>query len=697
MDETSRGTGHAPAPPRAAGSASIIASGLGWAWVVALILLGFLPIVNWIGGGHEAPWFETTLSEWISGSAISLGAGVVLFVVLRRWDIWPVERLHRLGDRAVDRPWLTAAVLGVTTLLLYAVVARQVLSGRPLLIDEIVQVMQARIFSRGQLALPTAEFPEFFSALHVVDLTARTFSQFPPGGPLMLLPGVLAGAAWLVGPLWGAVAVMAFWHLVRAIEPSPGRVLGAALLFGCAPFMVFMAGSHMNHVPTLAWLCVALWSLRHLTSDERPAGPGTGLALLCGLSLGMMTAIRPVDGAAFALPAGIWLLARTIGGRLSWKALIAAGLGVGLPVAGVLAYNAATTGDPLLFGYELLWGPSHGLGFHRAPWGVTHTPARGVELVNLFFLRLQTYLFETPVPSLTAATLALALTRSLTAFDRYLLAGSALLVLGYFAYWHDGFFLGPRFFYLLLPMLVIWTVRLPGLLRSRFPVRWGPDRFAMLTLWASALIAIGVSVPVRARQYAGGLSSMRHDYTAPARRAGVSESVILVRESWGSQLLARLWALGVPRSESEGIYRSVDTCLLEGAVTRLEQSGVRGRGAVDALLPLTADSMRVVSSELSPDKTERVLPGTEYPPVCQRRILEDRGGYTFLAPLLARDPGSNVYARDLHARDTLLLARYPGRAMYLLRAASSGVGAPLVLEPLPLDSARAEWGGGPGR
>jgi hypothetical protein len=62
--------------------------------------------------------------------------------------------------------------------------------------------------------------------------------------------------------------------------------------------------------------------------------------------------------------------------------------------------------------------------------------------------------------------------------------------------------------------------------------------------------------------------------------------------------------------------------------------------------------------------------------------------------LLARDPGTNLYARDLHGRDTLLLAGHGGGAVWLLRAASSAVGAPLVLEPVNLDSARADWGSG---
>lgn len=654
-------------------------------WAALLAVLGFTPFVNWIPGGHEAPWYGTSSSEWLSGAAISIGSAVVLFLVMRRMGWFPTG-WSRLADGAARRPMFTACVLAAVALALYSVVALKVLSARPLLIDEIVQVMQARILAEGRVAQVADAYPEFFSALHVVDVNGRVFSQFPPGGPLMLLPGVLAGVPWMSGPVFGMIAVVAFWFLVRATDPA-STALGATALLAVAPFMAFMAGSHMNHVPALAWLCLALLGLHVVTAAEQPRAFA---AFFTGVCLGMMVSIRPVDGAAFALPAGIWLLVRTARQPSFLPALLASGIGIVLPVAGVLAYNAATTGDALLFGYELLWGASHNLGFHRAPWGVTHTPSRGLELVNLYFLRLQTYLFETPLPSLVPATAALSLVRRLTSFDRYLLVSAGLLVAGYFAYWHDGFFLGPRFFYLLLPVLVLWTARLPGVVRDRFPAS-GADRMVLLTYAASAVVAAFISLPVRVTQYANGLLSMRHDYVAPAVDAGITGALILVRESWGAQVIARLHALDVSRSDAEGLYRSIDLCILDQAVTRLESSGVRGDSAVQRLLPLTADSARLVTRTLSPDVTEKVLPGAAYTPLCQRRIFEDRAGYSFLAPLLARDWGSNIYARDLHARDTLLLQRYPDRAVYLLRAVSSDVGAPLFLERVRLDSARAEW------
>jgi hypothetical protein len=158
-------------------------------------------------------------------------------------------------------------------------------------------------------------------------------------------------------------------------------------------------------------------------------------------------------------------------------------------VAALLAYNVATTGSATLSGYEMLWGASHGLGFHQAPWGVTHTPARGLELANLYFLRLQTFLFETPLPSLVPAIAALALVPRLSRLiDTY--ASSAMLVLVLCA-WHDRFF-RARFFYLLL---LPWSGRRDyrRLCAAGFPA--GADR-ALLTFAVRRVVAM--SVPDRA-------------------------------------------------------------------------------------------------------------------------------------------------------------------------------------------------------
>jgi hypothetical protein len=657
-------------------------------FVVCATLLGTLPIVNWIAGGHEAPWYNQVANEWVSGSAIALGVGIVAAIFSRRISLWRDGLGTMIAGVATARRHPAAAVLGTAAFLTYACVAWFVFDRRPLLIDELVQVMQARIFAQGVMSLQAPLHPEFFSILHVVDFGGRWYSQFPPGGPAMLALGVLVGAVWLVGPACGATAVVAFWYLTPRLDPRPTVALGATLLFAFAPFMVFMSGSQMNHVPTLLWSVLAMLALAQTTERQSVSWR---VALWLGFCLGMIVSIRPVDGAALALPVAVWLLQRAYKAPALTCDLLIAGVGVSIPVACVLAFNAATTGNAFLFGYELLWGKSHALGFHTAPWGFVHTPARGLELLSLYFLRLQSYLYETPFPALLPALGALLLGRVMSPLDRVLFSSGSLLLLGYFAYWHDGFYLGPRFLFPLMPVFALWSARFLAEVRRVTAPGSFAVRVTAFTLLTGGVIAAAVSVPFRVRQYSGGLTSMRLDYTGPAARAGVTNALILVRESWGTQLVARLWALGVPRSETELLYRKVDTCLLEQGVQRLERSATRDASALLALEPLLRDSARVVKTQMSPDRTERMVSGTFYSPTCFQRIAEDRAGFTLLAPLHALDQGTNVYARDLHARDTLLLTQFPHRPIYLLHPLSNDIGAPLQLQLLPPDSLRRSW------
>lgn len=663
---------------------------LGAMRIAALLMaiLGSLPFVNWLAGGHVMENYGQELAQWTSGALIVLGGAVVLTILSRRVPIWREGLFDGLVARAHAHPGATGALIAAGAFGVYVAVALWVLSGRPLLIDEVGYILQARIFAQGRLWLEPPPHPEFFSALHIIDFGGKYYTHFPFGGPLLMVPAVVLGVSWIVGPVFGAVSVAAFWGIVRRVEERRGVALAAALLFAFAPFVVFLSGSHMNHVPTLTFLLLATYALTRQTADD---APHPGWAALCGLSLGITATIRPLDAVAFALPAGLWMLWRTVRRPARFPELCAAGVALAGPLAAILWYNAQTTGAPLLFPYELLWGKAHGLGFHPAPWGEPHSPARGLELINLYFLRLQTNLFELPVPSLIAPIGALALARRVRPLDRFLLWTAAIVVALYFAYWGDGVFLGARFFLVLAPALALWSARFPAEVRTAFPRRHALHHGVGFAIVIALLIGVTVSIPYRAASYRVGFLSMRTDFDALARQRGVRDAIVLVRESWGAQLIARLWALGVPRSETESVYRAVDACLLDQAITRLEHAGVHGPMAYDALRPLMADSAKLVKGVLSPDKTLRALPGSTYSGECGARVLEDRAGFTVLTSALALPPGSNVYARDLHARDTLLLKAYPGRPLFLLRPASSELGAPLVLERLRPDSLAATW------
>jgi hypothetical protein len=74
-----------------------------------------------------------------------------------------------------------------------------------------------------------------------------------------------------------------------------------------------------------------------------------------------------------------------------------------------------------------------------------------------------------------------------------------------------------------------------------------------------------------------------------------------------------------------------------------------------------------------------------------RRIEEDRSGFTVYLPFIVADGDDVVYARDLHARDSVLLARFPSRAVYLVRPASDSDGVLPKFWRVSRDSLRAAW------
>ena len=181
-------------------------------------------------------------------------------------------------------------------------------------------------------------------------------------------------------------------------------------------------------------------------------------------------------------------------------------------------------------------------------------------------------------------------------------------------------------------------------------------------------------VPLRAVQYRNGMLSMRLDVDAAARAQGVSGALVLVRESWGAQVIARMWGLGVSRVEAEQLYRSVDLCRLDEAVASVEQRGGGAQALASAVARDRADSAQLIPLRVSVDTTGRVMPGSTLTPRCTRRVLEDRAGYTLFPPLLLAR-GDNRYIRDLHARDTLLLNADPSRPVWLVTRATADASA----------------------
>jgi hypothetical protein len=656
--------------------------------VAVVLLLGILPVAEWIPGGHTLAEYPVIIEGWWLGVVIALGAGWVLALGARAEGVaralHSLERHWSIVATRPATPWGVAAVAFGA----YVAVAALIFDRLPINIDEIVQVWQARMYAAGDLKLPSLGAPEFFGMPHIIDDGIWRYGQFPFGAGLMLVPGAWLGAEWLTGPVFGGIGVLAFGRFLPYVESRPGVRLAALLLFAFAPFALFMSGSHMNHVPTLAWSALGLWAAAAALADGQrfpfwAAGSAFGLAGI----------IRPVDALAVTLPLGIWILSRVARRQLPWDRLalfVVAGL---IPVAVLAWVNAQTTGSPLLFGYERLWGPAHNLGFHAAPWGDPHTPIAGLELIGAHLFRLNTFFLETPFPALLLPLGWWAFSGRLSGWDRYLAASGLLLLVLYFSYWFGDFYLGPRFLYQLLPSLALATARVWPLIAERVtrPALQGTLQGALV---AGLAIALVEGIPRRAANHAGLLEPVRWSADALAAEAGAVDGIVLVRESWGAQLIARLWGRGLSRADAEQVYHGFDACDLERALDSLEAHELAGDEVARGLRS-RADRSGLIRSPFSPDRSEQFRPGTRYTRECVQRIDEDRRGFTLMPPTLLAT-GPLLWARDQHAGSRALLSAAPGRPVWVLIPADSLAGSRPQLRVAPRDSLLTAWGGAGG-
>ena len=271
----------------------------------------------------------------------------------------------------ISSDWAWIAGLSLAATGTTAALSTRLFGRVPHVQDSIAQLFQARIFAGGHLVAPPPPIADFFQYHHVILSPEGWYSQYPPGHALSLVPGVWLGIPWLINPLLGGLAVAAIYLLgLETFGRSSARLAGLLALI--SPFFLLMSAEMMAHSTTLAALTSFLaLHLRAARTGSRGAAVGSALALIWGILA------RPYSAVGFVIPVAIfsvWSWAKT----RSPLALGSFALGVAAGVVLLLGYNAATTGNPLVFGYEKLYGPSHGIGFEKGTWGPPHTLARGL-------------------------------------------------------------------------------------------------------------------------------------------------------------------------------------------------------------------------------------------------------------------------------------------------------------------------------
>ncbi len=636
-----------------------------------------LPVGAWVGTVPPDSYADAWALWWRTGLLVALGTALVVLLSRGAAARWLRTLLGALA-RMPRAPFLAA--LGVLAALEAVGVAVWCFARNPQSLDAWVQYFQARIFLSGRLVAPVPPSIAHFATLHAAMGERGWFTHFPPVQPALLALGLAAGAPWLVTPLAAAFLPAAVHRLgARTADERVARVAAGLVLL--SPFAIAIDASAMNHLP--AALCVALG----LAAMPAVAAGSAAEAAVLGGATGLLLGLRPLDATVLAALGAVAVATAVARGR--WAVAPALGaLGVAA-AAPTLVYNAATTGSPLTFTYSALWGPGLNLGLgHAVPWGEALSLGRAVGNTTLDAHQLNLYLLEWPLPVTLLAAAALWRRRGSDwlALDAAYLLG---LVGALFFYFHRDTLYGPRFLFSVVPpLLVLVAATLVRLATLERPLGWrglALGDLALVGLAVVALVAAGDLAPRRLASYAVGGTTLAVHPEADAARAGIHRAVVLIPDGWGTRLITRLWAAGVPMRESDRFYFAFDACRLEELLAAAEAGGVRG----EALTEQLTDAMTIATPGrpmpgLTRDPRLRLPADGRVTQRCADEIQRDqRGTLQFTQHLYLNAPtldGDVVWARELGPADAALRAAFPGRAFY--RYAPGPDGTP-TFTPLP--------------
>jgi len=642
-----------------------------------------IPVGAWWADAPLA-YYATSWQAWFWGTVVAGGLTAVVLLLSRGAA---AARMLEAWRRLAARPKAAWFVAGIAVLLAAAALAMclEVFAGNPRNVDGFAQLFQARIFLAGRLWVPPPPDGEIgnFATLHMIVGPLRWFSQYPPGQSLVLALGLAAGAWWLLNPLLAAALVAGTYRTARWCAGDAAARL-AVFLLCLSPFVVAVSGSEMSHLPAAALGMLAAAGATGAGNHWRRA------SLVGGALLGVLAAFRPLDAAAAAAPVAV-ILVMAAPARRRIAALMVAGVAGALLTTPLFWFNAHTTGSWHELGYTYLWGPNHSLGFHPVPWGVPLTPARAVGLTSLDLHQIDAYLFDAPFPVLVLVAVAfVAARRRLGERDAVPVAGAGALVGLLFFYWHRDVFYGPRFLFTAVPWVVVLVAR--GLVLLR---RSGREILPRVTLGHAAVFAFATAMllglvtvtPGRLAAYRRATPVFDLHPDRDAKRAGIGHAVVVIPDGWGSRLIVRMWALGVPAPRSTRLYAAIDACSLEQALDGAASSGRGGAPLVAALDSLAALGRPGVRTGATLDPNLRLPAGAELAPACRQELARDSAGMLAYAPFLYLNrpslDGDVVWARDLGPWNAALFARYPDRALYRYAPREPG-GAPVFT---PIDRA----------
>jgi uncharacterized membrane protein (UPF0136 family) len=394
---------------------------------------------------------------------------LLLPVVLFLYSIMPLRRLldyEKYLDRIPEKQFLLLifAIAFVIINLFSYYLYDHIPQG-----DAISPFYQAKILAGLRRWVTAPVYPQFFMAEMVIH-GSKWFSMEPLGHSLVLFPGMILGIPWIICPLLGSLSLIVFYFLLKRLFSPNYAKIGAILLLS-SPAFLFISASMLTQNSSYFFLLIAFF----LTTKATEPGKRVCQAL-SGLSIGFAFFSRPQLTLIFALAIVIFLLITLRKKKrvmVSYTFLFLAGIAPF--VLAQIIDNYVLTGSLVQYGYHIYEAPKyHALGFGAGKGAATfgipaHTPLKAI--VNLFYNGFvsSSHLFGWPLISLIFIPVVF-LRRKANRWDKLSIGIVAGAVIFWASYWFHGISpMGPKYYYEIMPLLVLLTVR--GIRESRTNVR----------------------------------------------------------------------------------------------------------------------------------------------------------------------------------------------------------------------------------
>ncbi len=465
---------------------------------------------------------------------------------LRRQQFLPA-----LLEELSKRRWLVLS--GLAGLLLFATFSTVLFERIPRVWDTAGYLFQARVLASGMMAAPAPPSPEHFWLYPLVVWQGKWFAIYPLGHSSLLALGVLAGVPWLVCPLIGAFSLLLTGLFAGEALGKKAAPL-AGLLFLLSPFVIFMSSSFQGHNSNLLGTAVFLYFYARAHNHRNPLNP-----VLAGVGLGFSFFVRTLSAAALALPFVIfelWRLYRDLGAARKQVIMRGVLITIGFApfIAATLFQNTAHTGSLWTMAYRIKF-PTQTVGLSADGMvepgqhgeDFSHTPQNALRNLRSRGLLLSSDLFGWPYLSLLPALAALALRRRklLRPGERdraeprkppwlLLAAGVCLAYLGaYSLFWNPGYGFGARYYYGMVPALVLLTTAGFRSLAGRSTTDFGRVNRTVLGVTALLLINLALYLPMRYRQFdhQQQYNTVDTRLAEMVKEAGIEDGLVFV-ESW---------------------------------------------------------------------------------------------------------------------------------------------------------------------